>query len=594
MSPPAIDKPRLASLDQFRGYTVAGMCLVNFLTPFLSVPAQLKHNESWFSYADSIMPSFFFIVGYSFRLTYLRRRNSTTRLQTAKAYLRRSLILFALSFAIYALTADWSRWTDSGRMPAEFDVGRRMPPATHSFDVLIARARQMASDPQSAEQSSLAELDSAGRIGELVLSPRPRDPALQADYEAAENAARMSQAETNAFVGPAIERVRAWQALGSAGRTLFRWRIQAARLFKAELWETLAMIAAAQLLVLPWIGCRPAIRFAVLIAYGLAHCALCAWFNWDFVYGINHNWMSQLWLTGDLRSWDGGLFGSPSWATAILAGSLAYDLVQGSTSPGASAWRLFCFGAGFMICGYSLSCLSRLYDLNGHELATIRERRARQYAEQVWLDRLIERETQRLKDHETSAKHRGSNDRGKSPIQNDAATELQARIALLEDQRDAYPDLDLAPNPFVPTWPRAEDRSLGDWLANPPFVATPRDDPQSTGGPVLEHRLWNYWMLGKRVPTLSFMALASGFACVLYSLFVIGCDKFGLAIAVFRTFGTNALAAYFTHGMLALAVWVFVPSTARLPTAIVAFVVFFSLTWYLVHQLEKRRIYIKL
>ena len=97
MSPAAIDKPRIASVDQFRGYTVAGMCLVNFLAPFLSVPAQLKHNESWFSYADSIMPSFFFVVGYSFRLTYLRHRIATTWPQTAKAYLRRSLVLFLLS-----------------------------------------------------------------------------------------------------------------------------------------------------------------------------------------------------------------------------------------------------------------------------------------------------------------------------------------------------------------------------------------------------------------------------------------------------------------------------------------------------------------
>jgi hypothetical protein len=101
-------------------------------------------------------------------------------------------------------------------------------------------------------------------------------------------------------------------------------------------------------------------------------------------------------------------------------------------------------------------------------------------------------------------------------------------------------------------------------------------------------------MLGKRVPTLSFMTLASGLACVLYSLFVIGCDVLGLQLGVFRTFGTNALVAYFTHGMLALAVWIFVPSTAGLPIALAAFCLFFSLTWLLVRQLEKRGIYIKL
>jgi Heparan-alpha-glucosaminide N-acetyltransferase, catalytic len=524
---------RITSLDQFRGYTVAGMCLVNFLAPFLSVPAQLKHNESWFSYADSIMPSFFFVVGYSFRLTYLRRRTSTTWLQTAKAYLRRSLVLFGLSFAIYGLTADWSRWTDSGRMPAEFDPGRPMASATQSF----------------------------------------------------------TEAEQNAFTGRAIERVRAWHALGGTGRTLVRWRIQAARLFKAELWETLAEIAAAQLLVLPWIGFRPLVRFVVLIAYGLGHCALCAWFNWDFVYGVHHNWMSRLWMTGDWRSWDGGVFGPPSWAVAILAGTLAYDLAQGARSPGIAARRLFLFGGGFLLFGYSLSCVGRFYDLDGPQLAQRRERGERQTVEQAQLDRLIEIEEQRLKRLEKQSDL-------------EKVIPLEARIAVLQDQRDAYPDLDLAPNPFVPTGSQAGHRSPSEWLADPPFVATPRDDARSAPDSALEHRpvehrpferrLWNYWMLGKRVPTLSFMTLASGLACVLYSLFVIGCDVLGLQLGVFRTFGTNALVAYFTHGMLALAVWIFVPSTAGLPIALAAFCLFFSLTWLLVRQLEKCGIYIKL
>ena len=251
MSPAVLDKPRIASVDQFRGYTVAGMCLVNFLAPFLSVPAQLKHNESWFSYADSIMPSFFFVVGYSFRLTYLRRRLTTTWWQTAKSYLRRSLVLFLLSFAIYALTVDWSRWTGSGRMPPEFDAGRAMPPPTQSFETLVAQARQTASDPKSTVQNSQAVLESAGRIGEMVFAAKPSRPELQADYEAAENAARTARSEADPFLGPAIERVRAWEALGSTGRMLFQWKIQAARMLKAELWETLALIAAAQLLGAP-------------------------------------------------------------------------------------------------------------------------------------------------------------------------------------------------------------------------------------------------------------------------------------------------------------------------------------------------------
>ena len=64
---------RIASLDQFRGYTVAGMFLVNFLGAFRGHAALLKHHNTFCSYADTIMPQFFFAVGFAFRLTFGRR-----------------------------------------------------------------------------------------------------------------------------------------------------------------------------------------------------------------------------------------------------------------------------------------------------------------------------------------------------------------------------------------------------------------------------------------------------------------------------------------------------------------------------------------
>src|SRR4051794_41872339 len=64
---------RIVSLDQFRGYTVAGMLLVNFLGAYKAVPALLKHHNTYCSYADTIMPQFFFAVGFAYRLTFLRR-----------------------------------------------------------------------------------------------------------------------------------------------------------------------------------------------------------------------------------------------------------------------------------------------------------------------------------------------------------------------------------------------------------------------------------------------------------------------------------------------------------------------------------------
>jgi predicted acyltransferase len=66
-------KTRIASLDQFRGYTVAGMLLVNFIGGYSEVGNIWKHHKTYCSYADTIMPQFFFAVGFAFRLTFVRR-----------------------------------------------------------------------------------------------------------------------------------------------------------------------------------------------------------------------------------------------------------------------------------------------------------------------------------------------------------------------------------------------------------------------------------------------------------------------------------------------------------------------------------------
>src|SRR5262245_1368210 len=89
--------PRIASLDQFRGYTVAGMFLVNFLGHLDFTPQVLKHNNTHFSYADSILPSFLFICGVSYRLSFLRRQAIAGWLPAARQFGRRSLGLILIS-----------------------------------------------------------------------------------------------------------------------------------------------------------------------------------------------------------------------------------------------------------------------------------------------------------------------------------------------------------------------------------------------------------------------------------------------------------------------------------------------------------------
>ena len=102
---------RIVSLDQFRGYTVVGMLVVNFLGGCEAVPHILKHDNRHCSYADTIMPQFFFAVGFAYRLTFLRRLSATGWSTAALAVLRRCAGLILLGFAIYHLDGKAETWS---------------------------------------------------------------------------------------------------------------------------------------------------------------------------------------------------------------------------------------------------------------------------------------------------------------------------------------------------------------------------------------------------------------------------------------------------------------------------------------------------
>jgi len=92
---------RIVSLDQFRGYTVAGMFLVNFLGSFAATPILLTHKNNFCSYADTIMPQFFFAVGFAFRLTFGRRAQTEGLARAYGHVVRRLLGLALVAIVIY-------------------------------------------------------------------------------------------------------------------------------------------------------------------------------------------------------------------------------------------------------------------------------------------------------------------------------------------------------------------------------------------------------------------------------------------------------------------------------------------------------------
>lgn len=110
---------RVLSLDQFRGYTILGMILVNFIGYFDKIHVFFKHTDTFFSYADSIMPAFHLAVGFSYRLTMLRRLASpnVTLLATWWVYFKRSMALVFIGVLLFGIGGNFTTWKQFSEMP---------------------------------------------------------------------------------------------------------------------------------------------------------------------------------------------------------------------------------------------------------------------------------------------------------------------------------------------------------------------------------------------------------------------------------------------------------------------------------------------
>ncbi len=266
--------------------------------------------------------------------------------------MRRSGKLLLLSLLIYFFIGDIPRWFSVREMPAEF----------------------MQSAIESGATTAIEKTDGKGL------------PPFDGDRNLSSSASPLS----SFAVSSAVERLRAWHALSWPEQLFVHWRVLSAKLIKSELWETLAIIGATQLVVLPWIGSPFWLRLSAMAVLGAAHGLLSYWVGWDFLFGIKGNWLSQAWMTGSDRGWDGGIFGPINWAVVMLGGTLAYDLVVASTSPRLAIARLAVWGLAFMVIGYCMSCLTRLYDLDRAELAEMRARCQQEAEEKSALNAALE------------------------------------------------------------------------------------------------------------------------------------------------------------------------------------------------------------
>lgn len=104
---------RIASLDQFRGYTIAGMYLVNLIGGRAAMPAVFTHHGTYCSYADLIMPHFFFAVGFAYRLSFLRRLDKGGGAWAASRHaIGRCFGLVFIGVFLYQIDGSYPTWNE--------------------------------------------------------------------------------------------------------------------------------------------------------------------------------------------------------------------------------------------------------------------------------------------------------------------------------------------------------------------------------------------------------------------------------------------------------------------------------------------------
>ncbi|MCA9040329.1 MAG: DUF1624 domain-containing protein [Planctomycetaceae bacterium] len=300
---------RIVSMDQFRGYTVFAMIIVNYLGKFTNSWERLKHDDYWLNFPDIIMPAFIFAVGFTFRLTILKRIPQMGALKTYLTYFKRSLALVLVSIVIYGAGVEFGPYENFFTNPYTGEIA----------------AEELAAYQEAVKTDSL--------------------PFYEMPPYFWENCQKLLAK----FLKSAV-----WETLAIIGGT----QILTMTVIRLSFWwRVVAMVGFSftHLFITWWFNWQ--------FMYGWQQDEI--WVKPEI--GLN-NWMGEIFQTGG-RSWDGGLFGLFGFASVMLAGSLCYDIQ--SKLPAQIAWKKIALtGLGLFVAGYLLSCLACLYQYDVAEAAS--------------------------------------------------------------------------------------------------------------------------------------------------------------------------------------------------------------------------------
>ena len=134
---------RKLSIDQFRGFAIFGMILVNYLGHFEVIPETFKHPRFGMTFANAIAPFFFIAVGMSFRISFMKLA-AKSGLRTAIIHsVKRYLILIFIGIVFYGpdFKADnWDALVDigfAGLLALPFIIRSKTVRAIAAFSFLI-------------------------------------------------------------------------------------------------------------------------------------------------------------------------------------------------------------------------------------------------------------------------------------------------------------------------------------------------------------------------------------------------------------------------------------------------------------------------